>query len=90
MSDFFEEVITNPAEWDDSGLLKLRRRTDPSGPQHQCKIGCSPNMCKGLYTSYVTALNERLTRTCRGRARGIFESLWLFIRQSCVRWGRIQ
>jgi len=43
----FQEIVTNPAEWDPSGLLKLRRRVDPSGPQHQCKVGCSPNMCKG-------------------------------------------
>jgi pyridoxal phosphate phosphatase PHOSPHO2 len=43
----FEEIVTNPAEWDSSGLLKLRRRIDPSGPQHACKVGCNPNMCKG-------------------------------------------
>lgn len=47
MDSLFEEIITNPAEWDPSGLLKLRRRIDPDGPQHQCKVGCSPNMCKG-------------------------------------------
>ncbi|KZT10958.1 uncharacterized protein LAESUDRAFT_809809 [Laetiporus sulphureus 93-53] len=47
LDTLFEEVVTNPAEWDPSGLLKLRRRVDPEGPQHQCKVGCSPNMCKG-------------------------------------------
>jgi len=47
LSTLFEEIITNPAEWDPSGLLKLRRRIDPNGPQHTCKVGCSPNMCKG-------------------------------------------
>ncbi|KAI0048259.1 hypothetical protein FA95DRAFT_1539953 [Auriscalpium vulgare] len=47
LQDLFTEVITNPAEWDPSGLLKLSRRVDPSGPQHSCKVGCSPNMCKG-------------------------------------------
>ncbi|KDR75193.1 hypothetical protein GALMADRAFT_98443 [Galerina marginata CBS 339.88] len=47
LQDLFEEIITNPAEWDPSGLLKLRRRVDPAGPQHSCKVGCSPNMCKG-------------------------------------------
>ncbi|CAL1706843.1 unnamed protein product [Somion occarium] len=47
LEDLFEEITTNPAEWDPSGLLKLRRRIDPSGPQHNCKVGCSPNMCKG-------------------------------------------
>jgi pyridoxal phosphate phosphatase PHOSPHO2 len=43
----FDEIITNPAHWDESGLLNLRRRVDPAGPQHSCKVGCSPNMCKG-------------------------------------------
>jgi len=47
LTDLFHEVITNPAEWEPSGLLNLRRRVDPDGPQHSCKIGCSPNMCKG-------------------------------------------
>ncbi|CDO75352.1 hypothetical protein BN946_scf184966.g20 [Trametes cinnabarina] len=47
LENLFDEIITNPAEWDPSGLLKLRRRIDPSGPQHDCKVGCSPNMCKG-------------------------------------------
>ncbi|KAK0485804.1 phosphatase phospho-type [Armillaria novae-zelandiae] len=43
----FEEIVTNRAEWEPSGLLKLRRRIDPHGPQHDCTVGCSPNMCKG-------------------------------------------
>lgn len=47
LTDLFHEIITNPAEWEPSGLLNLRRRVDPNGPQHSCKIGCSPNMCKG-------------------------------------------
>ncbi|KIM74350.1 hypothetical protein PILCRDRAFT_828346 [Piloderma croceum F 1598] len=47
LTALFEEIVTNPAEWDSSGLLNLRRKIDPSGPQHSCKIGCSPNMCKG-------------------------------------------
>jgi len=47
LQDLFEEIVTNPAEWDSSGLLQLRRRVDPDGPQHQCQVGCSPNMCKG-------------------------------------------
>ncbi|SGY14259.1 BQ5605_C010g06121 [Microbotryum silenes-dioicae] len=45
MENFFEEIITNPAEWK-GNLLDLRRRVDPNGPQHGCKVGCSPNMCK--------------------------------------------
>ncbi|KAI0318259.1 phosphatase phospho-type [Amylostereum chailletii] len=47
LENLFTEIVTNPAEWDPSGLLKVRRRVDPSGPQHACKVGCSPNMCKG-------------------------------------------
>ncbi|KAF8210573.1 phosphatase phospho-type [Mycena galopus ATCC 62051] len=43
----FTEIVTNPAEWDPSGLLVLRRRVDPTGPQHACTVGCSANMCKG-------------------------------------------
>jgi len=47
LETLFQEIITNPAEWDSSGLLKLRKKVDPAGPQHSCKIGCEPNMCKG-------------------------------------------
>ncbi|KAF5380346.1 hypothetical protein D9615_004563 [Tricholomella constricta] len=47
LDNLFDQIITNPADWDDAGLLKLRRRVDPNGPQHSCKVGCSPNMCKG-------------------------------------------
>jgi len=47
LSNLFEEIVTNPADWDPSGLLKLRRKIDPNGPQHACTVGCSPNMCKG-------------------------------------------
>lgn len=48
LENLYEEIITNPAEWDPSGLLKVRRRIDPEGPQHSCHVGCSPNMCKGM------------------------------------------
>lgn len=47
VTDVFDEVVTNPAEFTADGLLALRRRVDPNGPQHTCKVGCSPNMCKG-------------------------------------------
>ncbi|KAF8829107.1 hypothetical protein HHX47_DHR3000717 [Lentinula edodes] len=53
LDTLFEEIITNPAEWDTSGLLRLRRRIDPEGPQHGCKIGCSPNMCKVLFSQDI-------------------------------------
>jgi len=47
LETLFEEIVTNPAEWESSGLLNIRRRVDPAGPQHHCTVGCSPNMCKG-------------------------------------------
>jgi pyridoxal phosphate phosphatase PHOSPHO2 len=42
----FEEIVTNPAEWDESGCLRLRRLVDPNGPPHGC-ADCPLNMCKG-------------------------------------------
>jgi len=47
LENLFDEIVTNRAEWESSGLLKLRRKVDPNGPQHSCQVGCSPNMCKG-------------------------------------------
>jgi len=47
LETLFQEIVTNPAEWDPSGLLKLRRKVDPAGPPHNCKVGCNPNLCKG-------------------------------------------
>ncbi|KAI0694320.1 phosphatase phospho-type [Cytidiella melzeri] len=47
LETLFDQIVTNPAEWESSGLLRVRRRVDPSGPQHECLVGCSPNMCKG-------------------------------------------
>lgn len=49
VTDVFDEVVTNPAQFNSDGLLELRRRVDPNGPQHSCKVGCSPNMCKGAF-----------------------------------------
>ncbi|KAG8946918.1 hypothetical protein FRC04_011345 [Tulasnella sp. 424] len=37
LSDAFDEIITNPAEWRSDGLLQVRRRIDPHGPQHSCQ-----------------------------------------------------
>ena len=47
LDTLFDEIITNPAVWDPSGLLKLSRRVDPDAVQHGCELGCSLNMCKG-------------------------------------------
>jgi len=47
LETLFEEIVTNPAEWDSSGCLNLRRKIDPAGPQHGCTVGCTPNLCKG-------------------------------------------
>lgn len=51
VTDVFDEIVTNPAQFNSDGLLELRRRVDPNGPQHSCKVGCSPNMCKGTRSS---------------------------------------
>lgn len=61
LQNLFEEIVTNPAEFDPSGLLKLRRRVDPDGPQHGCTVGCSPNMCKGdsFILPFRTLVNAR-------------------------------
>jgi pyridoxal phosphate phosphatase PHOSPHO2 len=59
LQDLFTEIVTNPAEWDQSGLLKLRRHVDPNGPQHNCPIGCNVNICKGRLQG-----RPRLIRTC--------------------------
>lgn len=49
IDNLFSSVITNKAHWSNDGCLMLSRRVDPNGPQHNCKIGCSPNMCKGEF-----------------------------------------
>jgi len=59
LQNFFDAIVTNTASWEPSGLLNLRRRVDPNGPQHACKVGCSPNMCKG--EELTAFLDERDT-----------------------------
>ncbi|KAF9529199.1 phosphatase phospho-type [Crepidotus variabilis] len=63
LTSLFDEIITNPATWEESGLLKLRRRVDPDGPQHSCHVGCSPNMCKGEeLEAFLSRKGERFDR----------------------------
>lgn len=48
LENFFEDVITNPAQFLPNGCLEVKRRVLADAPkQHGCKVGCSPNMCKG-------------------------------------------
>ncbi|CEH16407.1 hypothetical protein PFL1_03081 [Ceraceosorus bombacis] len=50
LKEAFTEVVTNPAHFEENGLLNLSRRIPadaPAAQQHKCKVGCSPNMCKG-------------------------------------------
>jgi len=47
LTGLFDDVITNPAHWEENGLLSLSRRIPADAPQHHCPVGCSPNMCKG-------------------------------------------
>ncbi|KAJ2926750.1 hypothetical protein H1R20_g10326, partial [Candolleomyces eurysporus] len=56
LTHIFSEVVTNPAHWEGE-LLSLRRRVDPSGPQHGCTVGCSVNMCKGAELQAFLAKN---------------------------------
>lgn len=49
--------MTNPAQFREDGLLELRRRVDPNGPQHGCKVGCSPNMCKGAFRARTSIMD---------------------------------
>ena len=75
LDTLFDEIITNPAQWDSSGLLKLRRRVDPSGPQHKCQVGCSPNMCKGdprPRCFFVSRVNLQLNPLSPGEELGAF------------------
>lgn len=50
MAHVFDEIVTNPAHFEQDGTLSVQRRIPASAPQekqHKCQIGCSPNMCKG-------------------------------------------
>ncbi|KAH8920649.1 hypothetical protein BT69DRAFT_1265366 [Atractiella rhizophila] len=46
LDGLFERIITNPADFE-GDLLNVHRRVDPKGVQHECRVGCSANMCKG-------------------------------------------
>ncbi|ORX40538.1 phosphatase phospho-type [Kockovaella imperatae] len=49
LTDLFSNIITNPASWNssNSNRLDIGRRVPANGPQHDCKVGCLANMCKG-------------------------------------------
>ena len=49
LTDLFADIITNPAEWDETNpnRLNIGRRLPASAPPHNCEIGCLVNMCKG-------------------------------------------
>ena len=59
LRDVFTEVVTNPAQFEPSGLLRLRRRVPKDGPQHGCTVGCSANMCKGTYALHTRTLTRQ-------------------------------
>lgn len=46
MIDVFDRIITNPAWFDDSGKLNVKRYYDVSQP-HECINKCAVNLCKG-------------------------------------------
>jgi len=57
-----DNLVNNPADFSDPAnphRLVLRRRVDPSGPQHGCTVGCDDNMCKGQeLTRYLDAQRQ--------------------------------
>jgi len=62
LEGLFDTIVTNPAEWREDGLLVVRRRVDPEGPQHSCRVGCSPNMCKGEELEALLKGKERFDK----------------------------
>jgi pyridoxal phosphate phosphatase PHOSPHO2 len=47
LTELFDEIVTNPAEWDADNILRIRRLVSPDGPQHNCPRHCDVSMCKG-------------------------------------------
>lgn len=61
VKDVFDEIVTNPAHFESNGTLNVQRRIPAdAAQQHQCKVGCSPNMCKGEYKVAVSLSNSSL------------------------------
>jgi hypothetical protein len=56
LDQLFDRITTNPATWREDGLLVVRRRVDPEGELHGCKLRCSEEICKGQELSAF--LNE--------------------------------
>ncbi|KAB5596025.1 2,3-diketo-5-methylthio-1-phosphopentane phosphatase [Ceratobasidium theobromae] len=50
LGDLFTKVVTNKAEWH-GDRLDIKRHIGPDDPPHNCTVGCSPNLCKGLELS---------------------------------------
>ncbi|KAM0752877.1 hypothetical protein T439DRAFT_323486 [Meredithblackwellia eburnea MCA 4105] len=52
LSELFDQILSNPASWNEEGCLEIKRYVEASAPvQHTCDTKprkCSPNMCKGL------------------------------------------
>lgn len=47
LDTLFDEIVTNPAAFNEHGALILQRRILATDTQHTCNVGCSANMCKG-------------------------------------------
>jgi pyridoxal phosphate phosphatase PHOSPHO2 len=45
IKSYINHVITNPAHFDENGRLHIIRHTRDD--QHNCIVGCPPNLCKG-------------------------------------------
>ncbi|KAI8338951.1 phosphatase phospho-type [Chlamydoabsidia padenii] len=52
--DLVDDVITNPAYFDEKNRLRVNRRILASSTPHQCPYSCAVNMCKGQeLTAYI-------------------------------------
>ncbi|KAI8338883.1 phosphatase phospho-type [Chlamydoabsidia padenii] len=45
--DLVDDIITNPAYFDDQHQLRVQRRIKANDPPHQCPHVCAVNICKG-------------------------------------------
>ncbi|KAI0256282.1 putative phosphatase-domain-containing protein [Lactifluus subvellereus] len=70
LQDLFTEIVANPAEWDPSGLLKVRPHVGPNGPQHNCPVGCDPNICKGDFAGFADRSTRHVWHSRAGISAG--------------------
>nr|CAG8658966.1 2473_t:CDS:10 [Entrophospora candida] len=45
--ELISDIISNPAEWNEDGRLRVQRLYSPNDPPHGCENKCALNICKG-------------------------------------------